>query len=162
MKRIEYIIRLLLVILMLAFIWGQSLMPGEVSGRESEWVLQVMEPVVKPVTRQLNHMGFDVDEHYVVRKMAHFTEYMVLGGLMFLLFVRPDENGRYLRPALLCLASAGVDEGIIQRLSRDRGPALGDVWLDFAGSCLGIGIAAFLILILYRGIRRRRSMGKNA
>ena len=155
MKPIVFIIKLILVILMLAFIWGNSFLPGELSVQESEKVLELVEPVVEPVTEMLTTAGYDVDEHFVVRKMAHFTEYTVLGALMFLLFVKPDGRSRYLLPAGLCLAAAGVDEGI-QILALDRGPALRDVLLDFCGSCIGILCAAFVILLIYYKVRNRR------
>jgi len=156
MKPIVFTIKLILVILMLAFIWGNSLLPGDLSSQESEKVLELLQPVVGPLTRVLNAGGFDVDEHTVVRKLAHFTEYAVLGALMFLLFVKPDGRSRYLLPAGLCLTTAGIDEGI-QIFAQDRGPALRDVAIDFCGSCIGLLAAAFVILLLYYKVRSERA-----
>ena len=156
MKPIVFIIKLVLVILTLGFIWGNSLLSGELSAQESEKILELTEPVVEPVTETLVAAGYDVDEHYVVRKMAHFTEFAVLGAMMFLLFVKPDGRSRYLLPAGLCFAAACVDEGI-QILAVERGPALRDVLLDFCGSCVGILCAAFVILLLYYKVQNHRA-----
>lgn len=156
MKSVVFTIKLLLVILLLVFIWGNSFLPGELSERESEKVLEILEPVVVPVTRALNGMGYDLDEHMVVRKLAHFTEYAVLGVLMYLLFVKPDGRSRYLLPAGLCLVAAGIDEGI-QILAVDRGPALRDVALDFCGSAVGILAASFVIMLIYYKVRSERA-----
>ena len=158
MKPYVFILNLILVVLMLGFIWGNSILSGSLSSRESERVLEIMEPVVEPVTEALNAVGYEVDEHFVVRKMAHFSEYAVLGVLMFLLFVKPDGRSRYLLPAGLCLAAAAVDEGI-QIFAVERGPALRDVALDFCGSCVGILAAAFVVMLLYY---RFRSRGRQA
>ena len=159
MKGFVFLIKLTLVILMLAFIWGQSLMPGDMSSMESEWVLTLVRPVVELLQRGLSALGYDFELSYLVRKLAHFSEYAVLGVLMFLLFVKPDGRSRYILPAGLCLASACVDEGI-QIFAVERGPALRDVILDFAGSCAGILAAGFVMMVLYTlsyNRRRRRA-----
>ena len=155
MKTFVFVFKLVLVILMLAFIWCNSLLPGELSLKQSEGVLKLIEPLVNAVTRVLNAAGYDVDEHLVVRKMAHFAEFAVLGALMFLLFVKPDGRSRYLLPAGLCLAAAGVDEGI-QIFAVERGPALRDVLLDFCGSSVGILAAAFVVLLVYYKLRNAK------
>ena len=159
MKPIVFTIKLILVILMVAFIWGQSMLPGALSAQESAFVLELLQPVVEPLHRILAEMGREVDPHLLVRKLAHFTEYAVLGVLMYLLFVKPDGRSRYLLPAGLCLATAGVDEGI-QIFAEDRGPALRDVAIDFCGSCVGILAAAFVILLLYYRVRQEREYRK--
>ena len=156
MKPFVFFIKLLLVIFMLMFIWGNSFLSGEMSQRESDLVLEVVEPVVEPVQEQLYEMGYDISKELIVRKMAHFTEYFILGILMYLLFVRPDGRSRYFLPVLLCAAAAGVDEGI-QIFAVDRGPMLRDVALDFFGSCVGILGAALIVLFIYLGSERRRS-----
>ena len=156
MKIFVFLIKLLLVLAMLAFIWGQSLLPGELSESESEWVLTLVYPVVEILQRGLAHFGRVYELSFLVRKLAHFTEYAVLGMLMYILFLKPDGRSRYILPMGLCLAAAGIDEGI-QIFAADRGPALRDVILDFAGSCAGIYITAFVVVILYMKSRRRRA-----
>lgn len=140
--------------MMLAFIWGHSLMPGDMSSMESEWFLALVRPVVAALRRVLLVLGRDYDESFLVRKLAHFSEYAVLGVLMYLLFVKPDGRSRYFMPMLLCLGSAGIDEGI-QIFAVDRGPALRDVIIDFTGSCVGIFAMALIIVIVY-GVKNRR------
>ncbi len=148
MKPFIFFIKLTLVVLTLMFIWGNSMMPGELSSKESETMLEVLEPVVEPVVEELQERGYEVTEIFLVRKMAHFTEFMILGALMFLLFVKPDGRSRYILPSMLCLGAAMIDEGI-QIFAMERGPALRDVGIDFCGSLIGILATALVVLIVY-------------
>lgn len=155
MKFFIFLIKLLLVAAMLLFIWGNSLVPGDLSRIESEWFLTLIYPVVEFIQRVLAHFGHVYTMSFLVRKMAHFSEYALLGVLMFWLFVRSDGRGRYVLPTVLCFSAACVDEGI-QLFAIERGPALRDVMIDFAGSCAGILAMAFVVEILYALTRRRR------
>ena len=155
MRRYVFPLKLLLTLLLLAFIWGHSFMPGEMSSMESEWVLTLVRPVVEALRRGLSHMGYDFDQSFLVRKLAHFLEYALLGVLSYILFLRPDGRGRCFLPMALCLAAAGIDEGI-QRFSLNRGPALRDVMLDFCGACTGILLVAVFLAVLYGLVLRRR------
>ena len=67
-----------LVVLTLCFIWGNSLMPGTISGAISDWVGAVLSRL----------FGGVVDTstgHGVLRKLAHGTEYLALGVELTLL-----------------------------------------------------------------------------
>ncbi len=154
MKTFVFIVKLLLVLAMLGFIWGQSLLPGDLSQLESDRVLGLVRPVVEVLQRVLAALGREYELAFLVRKLAHFTEYAVLGVLMFVLFLQPDGGGRYLLPMGLCLSSAAIDEGL-QLLAVDRGPALRDVILDFTGSCAGILAAGLCVVLLHALFPRR-------
>jgi len=113
---------LALTVLWLCVIWGHSMMPAEDSGNESnflaEWLMQYLPWM----------------NDYVIRKVAHFTEYAVLGALVFGAF--PRRGGT----AVALTAFAGVlialiDE-TIQLFAPGRSGQISDVWLDFAGFAL--------------------------
>ena len=155
MKRWIQIIKLLLVLAALAFIWGHSLMSADQSSLESERFLKLVKPLVMAVGWCLQKLGVSVAPSVLVRKMAHFTEYAVLGVMMYLLFSTPRKQSRGLLPAAACLAAAGVDE-FLQRFADGRAPGLRDVAIDFAGACLGILLAAALLALAYRARKTRR------
>lgn len=155
MKVFIFFIKLLLVVAMLVFIWGHSIVPGELSSKESEWFLTLTYPVVELAQRALAHFGHVYTLKFLVRKLAHFSEYAVLGVLMYWLFVRSDGRSRYVLPATLCFAVACIDEGI-QIFAIERGPALRDVMIDFAGSCVGILAMSFVVVVLYSLFHRPR------
>ena len=150
--------KLLLVLAALAFIWGHSTMPADQSSQESEWFLRFVEPAVMAVSWCLQRFGVSMEPSALVRKMAHFTEFAVLGALMYLLFSSPQKRSRGVLPAAACLAAAAVDE-FLQRFADGRAPGLRDVAIDFAGSCLGVALVAAMLALLYS--RGRKRHGKN-
>lgn len=69
-----------LLILTLAFIWGHSCVPTSYSASESGWVAELLTPLLG-IFVGAEH----VTDHFV-RKLAHFTEFALLGfQLLFLL-----------------------------------------------------------------------------
>lgn len=118
-----------LLILNLTFIWGNSLLPGVVSGAVSDWVKGVLASVF-PFSEAADDSG-----GFWVRKLAHFTEFAALGMCLGWLFAM--RNKGKIRPFLWGVAAACVDE-TIQCFVPDRGPGLRDVCIDAAGVLTGL------------------------
>lgn len=136
MERTEKRLRICIALLVLnvLFIWGNSLLPGSVSGAISHWVRDVLSFL-------FHKDPSDPDSgHGLLRKLAHFTEFACLGALFAWLL------GMHRKPVLLALACgfavACVDE-TIQRFVPDRGPSFRDVLIDTSGALLGIGLLFF-------------------
>jgi VanZ family protein len=131
------------IILTLAFIWGNSLLSREQSSGESAWVLQLVTPFLELFAGKGN-----VTEH-LVRKLAHFTEFALLG--LELLFWFSQKRGKKKEALLLAMAhglfAALTDETI--QLFSGRGSQVQDVWLDFAGVTAG-ALTALLLTLLIR------------
>ena len=117
-----------LVSMVLIFIWGNSLLPGEISGAFSDWVKSILAQVL-PVGPDDGSGGG------LLRKMAHFTEFAALG--MLLAWLHGMLQKGKLRPFLWGVAAASADE-TIQCFVPDRGPAVKDVCIDSAGVLTGI------------------------
>jgi VanZ family protein len=145
--------KLALVVLVLLFIWGNSMLPADLSSVESGYFEQLLRPLLLSLQAALARLDIVVTLSHLVRKLAHFTEYMVLGLVMTALFVRPDGRSRFWLAEGLCLAAALIDEGI-QMFSEGRGPGLRDVAIDFSGATLGV-ILLTLALALYRLYRKK-------
>ena len=129
-----------LLILNLAFIWGNSLIPAERSQAFSDWMMSVLGSV--PV-EQAPAAGSGV-----LRKIAHFAEFTTLGFLFAWLFALLR---RGIWPALpFGMAAACLDE-IIQMFVPGRGPGILDVAIDTCGVLTGI----LLLRIGYKLITRR-------
>lgn len=135
-----------LLIALLAFIWGNSLISGTdsgaMSGRVMEWINGLL---------QLDESGAE-KLHLAIRKMAHFTEFTCLGLLLTWQFgMMGEKKGHLFCMPLFCgMLAACVDE-TIQLLVPDRGPSLTDVWIDTAGAAAGI----LILLIGYNYIRKK-------
>ena len=129
-----------LLALNVAFIWGNSLLPGEVSGAISQWIGRVLAAILG-----LENPGTG---HGLLRKLAHFTEFACLGGLLTWL------AAMFGKSFLLALAGgfavACVDE-TIQCFVPGRGPAFTDVLIDTAGALLGICV----LLVGYKLYRNK-------
>ena len=127
-----------LLIMNLIFIWGNSLLPGEISGAFSRWVKELLG-----IAPGDPHTG-----HGLLRKIAHFTEFACLGLCLQWL------HGMLQKPAWRSLAlgcaAACLDE-TIQMFVPDRGPAFTDVLIDTSGVLCGI-----LLLLAVLRLRRRK------
>ena len=117
-----------LLICNLVFIWGNSLLPGEVSGAFSDWVKAILAKLFSGDTDDSSGGG-------LLRKVAHFTEFAALG--MCLAWLHGMLQKGKLRPFLWGVLAASVDE-TIQRFVPDRGPSVKDVCIDSAGVLTGI------------------------
>lgn len=129
----------LLLILNLAVIWGNSLLPGEVSGAISGFVRDLIAMI-------LPGEGAPGQGHGLLRKLAHFTEFACLGVILGWIMNRKN------RPWWIALGlgslAACVDE-TIQIFVPERGPAVTDVMIDTSGVLTGI-------LLLHTVLRLRK------
>lgn len=127
----------------LAFIWGNSLLPGQVSGAISDFVKDLLSGL-------FDSTGEDSTGGFLIRKLAHFTEFACLGGLLLWYF------GMLGKPKILAFplgtGAACIDE-TIQIFVPERGPGIRDVGIDCAGVLTGM-------ILLYFGhtyLKRKRS-----
>lgn len=134
-----------LIVCNLVFIWGNSMLPGEVSGALSQWVKELLQALLPGDGPETQGSG-------LLRKLAHFTEFACLGALLAWLFgmLLAKKLPGTVVPLLCGLAAAGIDE-TIQCFVPDRGPSIWDVGLDTCGAAVGI-------LLLYAGhnIRKKK------
>lgn len=98
--------------------------------------------------------------HHGFRKLGHFTEFAVLGGLlsqtMHSIF-RSDTKNKRLRPhrravmlsAAAALLYAASDE-FHQLFVDGRSGSITDVLIDFAGACTGILLSLLICAAVYR------------
>lgn len=124
-----------LLALNLLFIWGNSLLPREVSAAFSLWVKRLL--FTGPQT------GNPEAGHGLLRKIAHFVEF---GSLGFLLTWLLSMVKRPIVLAVLCGFAAACTDEIIQCFVPNRGPGLLDVLIDTAGVCAGTAVLCLYLL----------------
>ena len=120
-----------LTALWLLFIWGHSLLPASASREESGRWLALLQTWLPWLT------------DYLIRKAAHFTEYAVLGALLF--GAADTRRGLWFPPCFGVLAAL-ADE-TVQLFAAGRSGQVSDVWLDLAGFLAGwivVGGIAYL------------------
>jgi len=124
-KQLRLFLRLLLIVT-LCFIWGNSLLSraesAALSGRVAAW---------------LRSIGIPVGEHFL-RKLAHFTEFGILGCEITLLLRLKGKKGlqNLCYSALAAFFAAAADETL--QVFSGRSGRLSDVLLDFCGAMTGI------------------------
>lgn len=146
----------LLLLLNLCFIWGNSLLPPHTSNAISDRVTEIIQSVFA-VQKEDNEASDTWWTGRHVRKLAHATEFAVLGVLMS---AYAAVRGKKLRGNWTSIALSGVltaltDETI--QLFNGRTSAVKDVWIDSGGFAFGMLLAAFLLV----RIEKRRASQEN-
>ncbi len=124
------------------FIFQNSLQIAEQSSLRSEQVQQVVNEVAGTV-------GLGPFSLHMVRKMAHFAEFMMM-GFWFMLCLRVYTR-HFIKhvswPLFLGLGTAVMDE-TIQMFVDGRGSSVKDVWIDFSGFLMGLFVALLILMFL--------------
>ncbi len=127
----------ILIMITLAFMWGNSLIPGGTSSKMSEWLRDLINKIFS-FTKSSKEAG----SGYLIRKIMHFTEFMILG--IEITCLKYAKKGMNRSMVLLCgLLAAMIDE-TIQLFVPGRCGCITDVWLDMAGFFTGF---VFLMVI---------------
>lgn len=149
-------ILIVLIVFTLAFIFGNSLIDRENSSKESSWVLVLVQPFLEFFVGRGN-----VTEH-LVRKLAHFSEFALLGFELCLFF--QIQAGTLQKAVLLSVShglfSALTDETV--QIFSHRGPQIQDVWLDTAGAVFGVCITLLLLLFCNSASGNQKKRKKTA
>lgn len=139
-----------LLIAVLTFIWGNSAMPGEESGALSGWVGEFL-------CKLLPFLSLDEGNGmYILRKLAHFSEFAALGMILSWLFAMLTQRPlvQYLLPFGCGVAAACIDE-TIQIFSPGRYSSIVDVCIDSSGVLTGM-IVLFLGYTIFKKLRQNR------
>ncbi|MBQ7715354.1 MAG: VanZ family protein [Clostridia bacterium] len=143
------------VILLLAFIWGHSLMNAGDSTQESDAVKGFLTKFFELFVGKGN-----VTSH-LVRKVAHFTEFSALGVLFeALLHAHRKKTLFYQSYALMAGVSAALIDETLQFFSEGRSAKVEDVLLDGAGVLFGLLLCSAVFLIA-RTVRKSRAKKKT-
>lgn len=138
---IQTVLLSLLIFATICFIFSNSMETIPESSAKSEELLRVLSPALE------FFVGDGNATNHLIRKLAHFTEFFVLGielCWLFLMWGKPP-----VWPLLLGLCTALMDETI--QIFYERGSQVQDVWLDFSAI-----VAATIIAYLFNIIMRRR------
>lgn len=133
----------ILVALILFFIWGNSCMTGESSGRFSKWVGAILSTIF-PFFSPESEIG-----HFILRKIGHFSEFAALGLCLSWLYGMLVQRKWLMLslPLISGIAVAAIDE-TIQLFTPGRHSSIVDVGIDSSGALIGILVLHLCWLIL--------------
>ena len=137
--------------LIVFFIWDNSMQTGGSSDGFSLLFAETFAHIV-------NKLGFHGNIwtlNRIVRKLAHLTEFTILGGVLSTILRRYITYGTVIKTIGLGMLIASLDE-FIQLFSPGRSSQISDVLIDTVGVVIGILVAK---LVYY--IRYKRSTFKN-
>ena len=129
------------------FIFSNSVAVAQVSSASSGRVLTLLQGAL----RRLGHpaLAQRLTQH-VVRKMAHFCEYLLEGFLLMLCMrVYSRHPLRHITVPMLGGVLTALTDETIQLYSPGRSSQVTDVWLDSVGVLAGI-LAALVLMALCR------------
>lgn len=139
--KIKRTVYLLCTILIVMFIFYNSIKNGEESSKASMSVLNIINGIINKIG-----INFTLDG-YFIRKLAHFIEFFLFGVFIMLTFISFTNKvfGVLGFPMFFAIFIPVIDE-YIQLFSEGRASSVKDVLLDFCGSISGI----ILVCIIYK------------
>ena len=142
-KKYLQITLIVLIVATISFIFINSMLPPEASSEQSGAVAEFIETIIPEDTE----LGSLIQEY--IRKIAHFTEYGLLGfeiAIYIVLFV--EKRLMYAMVNMLTPLVVGFVDETIQIFS-DRGPSITDVWIDIGGFVFFSVIAYMICGLIY-------------
>jgi VanZ family protein len=121
-------------------IFHNSMYPLSQSDLQSGFVLRLLN-------RLFSKTGYEiVFTQFMVRKLAHFTEYFLFGFLLTVTIraIRKSLDGTFFFEMFLFLAVPVLDE-TIQIFYPGRTSNVRDVLIDFAGCMVGMGLCRLIL-----------------
>lgn len=132
MKRwILYIVLCLIVF----FIWDNSLQ----NGGTSDGFSLIFAKWIAPIANKLGFYGNIWALNRIIRKLAHLTEFTILGGVLYVVLRRYIEYSTVVKTIVVGIVIASLDE-FIQLFSLGRSSQLSDVLIDTVGIIIGISV----------------------
>lgn len=151
MRRIKKLLFIILTFLWLGIIFSFSLQSGEESSGMSMGVLKnLLELFSEELAESYELMPREQMEliHNILRKCAHFSEYLVLGMLTSIALFQINVRPKVPIAISFCVLSAAADE-TLQRFVSGRAGRFTDVLIDSAGALAGIGIVFLILKAVY-------------
>ena len=139
------IIRWILVILWMSFIFFMSNQPAEVSSQQSDFAVQLF-----------NILGIDFNSYFgnlatfIIRKSAHMTEYFILFLLWYRVFLLYVDNKKAKFYTLLLVFMYAASDEFHQTFVPGRSGEFKDVMIDTFG-----GLIAYIVIIIYEILKSK-------
>lgn len=119
----------ILMLLWMLLIFIMSSFDATESANQSNFIVNIINNIFKIENIELLS--------FIIRKLAHFTEYLILGFLTINMLNKNDISKKYLLSILICIIYATSDE-IHQIFVPGRACQIRDILIDSIGSITGV------------------------
>lgn len=123
------ILNLIIVITWMLLIFIMSSFDATDSSNQSNFIVNIISNILNIENARLLSL--------IIRKLAHFTEYLILGFLTINMLNKNDISRKYLISILICIIYATSDE-IHQIFVPGRAYQIRDILIDSIGSITGV------------------------
>lgn len=131
--------------LIVFFIWDNSMQ----NGGSSDGFSLIFAETFAHIVNKLGFHGNIWTLNRIVRKLAHLTEFTILGGVLYAILRRYITYGTVIKTIGLGMLIASLDE-FIQLFSPGRSSQISDVLIDTVGVIIGILIVKLAYYIKYK------------
>ena len=161
--KVKWILRAVLTALCavtVGFILYNSLQTAQESTEQSTTVVVMVQQavaVIAPEAPIVTATGEDFDRlHSIVRSLAHFSEYTLLGALGGWCCLSYTLRRKFLVIPALGGAGLAVLDECLQMFTAGRGAQFTDILLDVFGGLCGLAFAVLSVWIVIKIMRRKR------
>lgn len=141
----------ILVILMIAFIFVNSMTPAVSSKALSGNITTIILDGLSSI--QVN-MDYEVLHHFI-RKLAHFTEYSILGIMVaFAIYEKPFIKSKLINFA--CFFLVPICDELIQKFTPGRSCEITDMLIDASGMIFGCLILIGIIKLTHHSLSKSK------
>lgn len=109
------------------------------NGGTSDGFSLIFAKWIAPIANKLGFYGNIWALNRIIRKLAHLTEFTILGGVLYVVLRRYIEYGTVVKTIVVGIVIASLDE-FIQLFSLGRSSQLFDVLIDTVGIIIGISV----------------------
>ncbi len=150
-----------LTVTWMVLIFLMSAQPAEessaVSGGITETIVSILTPGFESLS-EAEQQALVEAWHEPVRKLAHLTEYAVLGWLLTASLYLTDIPMKASAISAVGISFLyAISDEWHQSFVEERGPGVGDVVIDLAGAMLGVAALIVLYLAIRHAYRKRNS-----
>ena len=137
-KALLFLIYIGWIVLIFSFSLQDATESGALSGRFITWIENVFWSI--------DIDGSALPLSFIVRKMAHFTEFLILGSLGYWLFIHylNKANKAFIMSVLIGFVIAALDETIQTNVPGRSGNFI-DVMIDWLGVLVGTLILGYMV-----------------
>jgi VanZ family protein len=149
--------------LLLIWIFSNSLQTGVESSSQSGKVMEIVQSVaafIDPDSYIATATGEDYEFiHGIVRTIAHFSEFALLGALTGWCYFSYTKKAVYAYLPLAFLVCVPLVDEFLQSFTPNRAAEITDVLVDMAGAFTGLAFAVFTVwlgAVIYRKAQAKR------